>query len=224
MTHMHLYTDGGASPNPGKAGWGFVAVVDGQVLDEHYGHHEHATNNQMELTAAVHALRYAHAHLSGNTSITKITVHADSQYVINGITDWIKGWKAKGFKGVKNADDWRDLDTQVHAITHTDGMPDVIKWVWVRGHNGDKFNERADTLVAKGRAGLASTPFTPGVVPAVPANPRPATPAKTDAALDVSFFGDTKAAILAEARVAGITPQELVRNIVRDSLRITTQS
>lgn len=135
------YTDGGCAPNPGPGGWG-VLLIDGDAETELYGGTaEVTTNNRMEITAALRAL-------SASPSDRPLIVYADSRYVIDGITSWVKGWVARGWrasggKPVVNADLWREL------LAATEGRD--ITWEWVRGHDGDAGNERADELATAGR-------------------------------------------------------------------------
>lgn len=146
MPDLYAYTDGACSGNPGPGGWGalLIARADGAVLKERElkGGEAETTNNRMELTAAIEALRAL-------DRASRITLVTDSAYVKDGITKWIHGWKAKGWKTaakkpVKNEDLWRALDaeTRRHDIT----------WEWVKGHAGHPENERADELA---RAGMA---------------------------------------------------------------------
>jgi ribonuclease HI len=133
-----VYTDGGASPNPGVGAWAAILVSDGRRR-ELVGGELGTTNNRMELSAAIGALEALGPRCD-------VELHTDSQYVKNGITSWIKGWKRNGWmrgRGreaapVKNADLWRRLDAlcQEHNVT----------WSWVRGHAGNRDNERADEL------------------------------------------------------------------------------
>ena len=138
------FTDGAAKGNPGPGGWGaIIATPDGWVT-ELGGAARHTTNNQMELTAVIEAL-------SALKRPCRIVLHTDSQYVQKGITEWITGWKARGWKTaakepVKNVDLWRKLDEVVRGHE--------IRWVWVKGHAGHDGNERADALANKGVASL----------------------------------------------------------------------
>ncbi|SLN44736.1 ribonuclease HI [Roseisalinus antarcticus] len=150
MPDLYAYTDGACSGNPGPGGWGTLLLArDGHTTvkeRELSGGEAHTTNNRMELMAAISALEAL-----GRPS--RITIVTDSAYVKGGITEWIAGWKRRGWKTstkkpVKNEDLWRRLEdaTQRHDIT----------WEWVKGHAGHPENERADALA---RAGMA--PFKP---------------------------------------------------------------
>ncbi len=150
MADLFAYTDGACSGNPGPGGWGALMIArEGDVVvkeRELKGGAPETTNNQMELMAAISALEAL-------SSASKITIVTDSSYVKDGITKWIFGWKAKGWKTaakkpVKNEELWKRLDaaTQAHDVT----------WEWVKGHAGHPENERADELA---RAGME--PFKP---------------------------------------------------------------
>lgn len=139
MSELHIWTDGACKGNPGIGGWG-VLMVYGSVKKELFGAEAHTTNNRMELMAVIQALKAV-------TRAVPIVIHTDSQYVQKGITEWIHGWKAKGWRTaskspVKNADLWQALDVLV--AQHN------VSWRWVRGHNGDPGNERADQLANQG--------------------------------------------------------------------------
>jgi len=134
-----IHTDGACSGNPGPGGWGAILEWKGSVKELSGGEPE-TTNNRMELTAAIEALRA----LKRKSSVDLFT---DSQYVRGGITGWIKNWRRNGWrtadkKPVKNADLWKALDelTAQHDV----------HWHWVRGHAGDPRNERADELARSG--------------------------------------------------------------------------
>ncbi|MCQ2572740.1 MAG: ribonuclease HI [Treponema sp.] len=135
-----VYTDGGCSGNPGPGGWGIVVIADGQEK-QLSGGEKNTTNNRMELSAAIAALS-----VIKNTpqfAGRPVKVNIDSQYVKNGITTWIKGWKAKGWKTaskdpVKNQDLWMILDELNSSLS--------VEWNWVKGHAGIKYNEICDSL------------------------------------------------------------------------------
>lgn len=135
MKHVQIYTDGACRGNPGPGGWGALM---------RYGSHEkklsggelHTTNNRMELMAAIKAL----AALSESC---KIELHTDSQYLQKGITEWVHGWKKRGWKKadkkpVKNADLWQALDQETSRHQ--------VNWHWVKGHSGHPENDLADLL------------------------------------------------------------------------------
>jgi ribonuclease HI len=135
---VDIFTDGACSGNPGPGGWGAVLRYDGHEK-ELLGGERLTTNNCMELMAAIMALE-------GLTRPSKVRLHTDSQYVRNGITQWIHGWKRNGWrtadkKPVKNVDLWQRLEAAL-------GRHD-ISWHWVRGHAGHLENERADALARR---------------------------------------------------------------------------
>lgn len=136
---VDIYADGACKGNPGPGGWGAWLSYAGKEK-ELCGGEPLTTNNRMELTAVIRALEAL-------TRGCQIRMHTDSQYVQKGISEWIKGWKMRGWrtadkKPVKNDDLWRRLDelAQQHEI----------EWIWVRGHNGNVGNERADVLANRG--------------------------------------------------------------------------
>ena len=136
----HVYVDGACHGNPGPGGWG-VYITQGNEKLHGYGGAANTTNNGMELMAAIVALE----HLKPGTSIV---MYLDSQYVRKGITEWIKGWKSRGWKAasgqpVKNVDLWKRLDAAVSKHSK-------IEWKWVKGHSGNLGNEMADTLATSG--------------------------------------------------------------------------
>ncbi len=138
-THVVIYTDGACSRNPGPGGWGAI-LISGEHRKELHGGEPATTNNRMELLAAIEALA-ALKHPS------RVDLHTDSEYVRNGITAWIHGWKKRGWKTadkkpVKNVELWQRLD---EARARHD-----VTWHWVRGHAGDTENERADELARQG--------------------------------------------------------------------------
>lgn len=140
MEEITIYTDGGCSGNPGPGGWGIVVIADG-VAKQLSGGEKLTTNNRMELTAAIMALTVV-KNTEGFAG-RPVTVNIDSQYVKNGITSWIKSWKAKGWKTadkkpVKNQDLWEVLDGLNSSLT--------VNWNWVKGHAGIEYNEVCDQL------------------------------------------------------------------------------
>jgi ribonuclease HI len=142
---IHIYTDGAAKGNPGPAGWG-VIILMGKKEIEIGGGVDHATNNQMELTAPIEALKYIKKHGIKEP----IEFFSDSKYVILGITEWIFGWQKNGWrnaakKPVVNKELWVEL----YSLT-SELKP---KWTYVKGHNEDKYNERADVIATSFAAG-----------------------------------------------------------------------
>jgi ribonuclease HI len=134
-----VYADGACRGNPGPGGWG-AWLKSGAREKEIWGGESHTTNNRMELTAVIRALAALKRHCT-------VVIHTDSEYVKNGITSWIHGWKARGWltadrKPVKNAELWRELDALNAAHK--------VHWRWVKGHAGDPGNERADRLANQG--------------------------------------------------------------------------
>lgn len=141
MNRVEIYTDGACKGNPGPGGWG-VLLKSGHTEKELFGGERETTNNRMELTAVIMALEAL-------KRPCQVILHADSQYVLKGITEWLAGWKAKGWKTaakqpVKNVDLWQRLDALVAGSGHQ------IDWRWVKGHDGDPGNERADALANRG--------------------------------------------------------------------------
>jgi ribonuclease HI len=133
-----FYTDGACSGNPGPGGWGTVVYFNDGSVYEMGGAETLSTNNRMELVAAIQALKVLKA--SGQTE--RVTLYTDSEYVKNGITKWVKGWKKKGWKtaqgkAVLNQDLWETLDALNSPL---------VDWQYVRGHSGNEGNERCDAI------------------------------------------------------------------------------
>ncbi len=146
QTKVIIYTDGAAKGNPGRAGWGAVFLVNDKVI-EIGGGVDHATNNQMELTAPIEALKHIKNKFS---NIQDIEIVSDSKYVILGITEWIFGWQKNGWrnaakKPVVNKELWEEL----YGLTK-ELKP---KWEYVKGHNGQEYNERADVIATSFASG-----------------------------------------------------------------------
>ncbi len=135
LTYIKIYTDGGADPNPGPGGWGAI-LIHPKKTRELSGGDPDTTNNRMELTAAIEALKAL-------TRPCHIDFYTDSEYLKNGITKWVEGWIAKGWKNVSNVDLWKQL---IHLV-----QPHEIEWHWVKGHAGNEYNERADHLATEAR-------------------------------------------------------------------------
>ena len=141
MEKIDIFTDGGCSGNPGPGGWAFVALDKGKVLSYSSGGEAQTTNNKMELTAVINALKTCQS-----LGVKQVSISTDSQYVKNGITAWIFNWKRNGWKTaskdpVKNKELWIELDALRNNFE--------INWVWVKGHAGIEFNEMCDSLVKK---------------------------------------------------------------------------
>ena len=139
---IEVYCDGGCEPNPGCGGWGFAAFENGFEIHSDFGGDPTATNNTMELTAALNALTWMAANCAGREAV----LFSDSQYTVRGCNEWRHGWKAKGWKrgkeDVKNLGLWLSLDAVLTSYP--------TKLVWVRGHSGVAGNERADELSMMG--------------------------------------------------------------------------
>ena len=141
-----VYADGACKGNPGPGGWG-VLIRMGQHSKELFGGEIMTTNNRMELTAVIRALEAL-------KRSCQLKIYTDSVYVQKGMTEWIVGWKARGWrtsdkKPVKNDDLWQQLDELAQAHE--------IEWIWVKGHAGHEGNERADALANEGVAQLLQT-------------------------------------------------------------------
>ena len=138
MNEVTIYTDGACSGNPGKGGWGAILIY-GKEEEHISGSKQLTTNNQMELTATIQALKIIE-------KPSNIGLYTDSQYVKNGITNWIFNWKKNGWKTankkpVANKDLWIELDKYVDFHS--------VNWFWVKGHSGNHYNEIADKLAVK---------------------------------------------------------------------------
>ena len=129
-----LYVDGACRGNPGLGGWG-AYIIEGNEERKICGGEEHTTNNRMELTAAIEGIKAC-------PSSAKLIIWTDSNYVKQGITEWIHGWKKKNWKDVKNPDLWKELDATCQGRE--------IEWNWIKGHAGHAGNEMADQLANQG--------------------------------------------------------------------------
>ena len=136
MPKVEIYTDGACSGNPGAGGWGVILRCNG-VEKELSGGQANTTNNRMELTAVIEALKAL-------TKSCELIIYTDSRYVMDGVTKWLPNWQNNGWRTankktpVKNIDLWQSLESLIQKHQ--------IKWVWVKGHNGHAENERVDEL------------------------------------------------------------------------------
>ena len=136
---IDIYTDGACSGNPGIGGWGVVIIFDDKKTIHLNGGNKNTTNNKMELKAAIEALKFF-------KEKNNLNIFTDSKYVKEGIESWIINWKKNGWKTsskkeVKNKELWIELDNEINKHS--------INWHWVKGHDGNKFNEQADLLARK---------------------------------------------------------------------------
>ena len=149
MNRIEIYTDGACKGNPGPGGWGALLRSSGHEK-ELFGGEPLTTNNRMELTAVIEAL-------AALKRPCEVDLYLDSQYVRQGITEWIGNWKARGWRTaakqpVKNVDLWQRLDALASGAGHQ------IHWHWVKGHAGHPGNERADALANRGVPGNKTAP------------------------------------------------------------------
>lgn len=215
MDRIIAYADGGCSPNPGPGGWGvFIETPEGTVSLS--GGEASTTNNRMELLAAIKALEYF-------PEGTVMEMRCDSQYVVKSMTEWISGWRRKGWQTttgpVKNVELIQRLDVLQSKRR--------VRWTWVRGHNGNDGNERADALVHKGRreAALGTPEAQPVLGGKAPSREAPA----TAAAPAVPAAGASRTAsvnidmalgleVSRAAKAAGVTTDAFVEAAVRAAL------
>ena len=134
-----IYTDGACSGNPGPGGWGAVIFDNENKQKNISGSEENTTNNRMELSAAIMALKEVNKN-------SEITIYTDSTYVKNGISEWVLKWRENGWKNsnketVKNKDLWEKLDNLCKQ--------NIVNWKWVKGHASNKYNNLADELATK---------------------------------------------------------------------------
>ena len=132
--HITIYTDGACKGNPGPGGWGVVLRSGAHEKHLHGGAHD-TTNNRMEISAVIHALKAL-------KQASVVDLYTDSQYVQKGVSEWLAGWRTADKSPVKNVDLWQELDALLPLHE--------IQWHWVRGHNGHPGNELADQLANQG--------------------------------------------------------------------------
>lgn len=134
LPEVTVYSDGACSGNPGPGGWAAI-LISGRAKREISGGERDTTNNRMELTAAIEALKTL-------KTCSRVTLHTDSTYVFRGATEWLEGWKKRGWRrkegALLNDDLWRALDLE---LTRHE-----VQWKWVKGHDGNHYNELADRL------------------------------------------------------------------------------
>jgi ribonuclease HI len=138
---IEIYTDGSSLGNPGRGGWGAVVVEKEKIIEELGGHDKDTTNNRMELQAAIEAIKY----INKKHKECIVTIHADSSYVLGGVTNWIFGWEKNGWrtankKPVMNQDLWKELIGVVRESKAN------ITWQKVKGHSGHVYNDKADEI------------------------------------------------------------------------------
>lgn len=147
MIRVEIFTDGACSGNPGAGGWGAI-LRHKDIEKELSGATAETTNNRMEMTAVIEALKALKKECN-------ITLYTDSRYVMDGVTQWLPNWKRNNWKttnkksDVKNVDLWQELDSLVNQHE--------IRWVWVKGHNGHPENERVDQLAREAILALKSS-------------------------------------------------------------------
>lgn len=140
---LKIYTDGACSGNPGPGGWAAIVLYEGKEEILH-GREANTTNNRMELTALINALDYVQKNFP---SLNRdLQIYSDSKYVIDGVTSWMPNWKKRDWKGsdkkpVKNRDLWEKIDNLQQGLN--------LSFVWVKGHNEDKYNEMADEIAVE---------------------------------------------------------------------------
>ncbi len=131
-----VFTDGGAAPNPGPGGWGFVHVENGQIIEKRYGHQAGTTNNRMELTALIEAFRYLPLD-------AEVTIFSDSNLCVQTINEWAATWEKKGWKRKTGAIKNLELVQELWALHKSHPK---VRLEWVKAHNGWLWNEYADSL------------------------------------------------------------------------------
>lgn len=140
-----IYTDGACKRNPGPGGWAYIIIKDDHIIKQSSAHVVNTTNNRMEMTATLEALKYIDTMMATHENTYEIYV--DSKYVHDGITSWIEKWKMKNWKtstnkDVLNQDLWKELDYFYMKLKAN------VKWSWVKGHSGDKYNDIVDELAS----------------------------------------------------------------------------
>ncbi len=230
MTRItNLYTDGACSGNPGPGGWGTVAYFEDGDCHELGGRDGATTNNRMEMQAAISALEF----FAATSQSGPCVIHTDSEYLIKGITQWVKGWKKKGWKtaagkAVLNQDLWEKLDSLNNRVQTQIKSP--VSWQHVRGHSGNVGNERCDTI-ARGFSNGKPPQLRQHYTIEKSANPH-ATPTSTDRAEPIHSSPDSHiiAPMLEEQIIHPDSTEHIPREVrvahlhhLIDTLRITDE-
>ena len=139
LPEIVIYTDGACDPNPGRGGWAALIITANRKM-EISGREDESTNNRMELTAAIRALRSI-------KEPSSVTIYTDSQYLQKGIGEWLSGWIRKNWRTTSGKVANRDLWEELIAAE----KPHTVRWEWLRGHDGDPNNQRVDLLARKAR-------------------------------------------------------------------------
>lgn len=144
---IEIYTDGSSLGNPGPGGWGTVVVIDEKIEHELGGHHKDTTNNRMEMQAVIEALKYIISK-ENPTEKMEVIIHADSAYVLGGVTTWVSNWEKNGWvtstkKPVMNKELWQELISLVRVFNGN------LSWKKVKGHSGHIYNDRADEIATE---------------------------------------------------------------------------
>lgn len=142
--NLEIYTDGSSLGNPGPGGWGVVVVDEEKIIKELGGYSKDTTNNRMELTGAIEALKY----ISARKVLAHVVIHTDSAYVLGGVTSWINNWEKNGWrtankKPVLNKELWQEL------VALSRELGNKISWQKVKGHSGHIYNDKADEIATK---------------------------------------------------------------------------
>lgn len=143
MSEIRIYVDGACHPNPGIGGYAFVVVEDDVNLHQYSRRVEDTTNNRMEMSAIEDALQWVIAECPKEL-VPRIVIYTDSKYCYNGITHWCDGWERKNWQDVKNSDIWQNLKRLSELCPH-------VRYKWVKGHDGDRWNEHVDKLAVSAR-------------------------------------------------------------------------
>jgi ribonuclease HI len=140
---IQIYTDGSAHYKTRYGAWAFIVVHPDKREESFSGHYENVTNNIMELMAVIEAMNYVVEHHAKEVKPFRYEIISDSEYVVNGVNEWIVGWKAKNWKNVKNVVLWKTIAPLLGIFIQL-GID--LKVSWVRGHNGNEYNEKCDKL------------------------------------------------------------------------------